>query len=81
MVDFIDADGGEANGGWDAVAKDGGCRVALVGVDEHARDDTVAVEGLSVRRVRVGLSGVGGSIVPAVLCEFLLREGFEIGRV
>lgn len=46
------------------MAEDGGFRVAFVGVDEHAGDDTVAVEGLSVCEVRVGLAGVGGGVEP-----------------
>jgi hypothetical protein len=53
MVDFVYADWGEADGSVDFVAEDGGAGVAFVGVDEHAWDDAVTVEGLSVCGVGV----------------------------
>lgn len=81
MVDFVYADGCEADGRGDAVSEDGGASVPGVGVDEHAWDYAVAVEGLPVYGVRVGLAGVGGSVVPPVLGELVLCEGFESGGV
>ena len=77
VVDFVYADGGEANWGRDFVVEDCGGGVAGVCVDEHTGDDAVAGEGLAVCGVSVGLTGVGGGIEPAVLAEALLREGFE----
>jgi len=58
VVNLVDADWGEANVCGDFVAEDGGLGAASVGVDEHAWDDSVAVEGLSVCEVGVGLAGV-----------------------
>lgn len=46
------------------VAEDGPGRGACVGVDEHAGDDAVPVEGLTVREVGPGLASIGGGIVP-----------------
>ncbi len=66
VVDFVDADWGEADGGGDFVAEDCGRRVAKVSVDELAGDDSVSEEGLTVGEVGVGLTGVGGGIVPVV---------------
>jgi len=48
------------------VAEDCGRRVAKVSVDELAGDDSVSEEGLTVGEVGVGLTGVGGGIVPVV---------------
>lgn len=64
VVDFVDADGGEADGRRDFVPEDGGRRVTQVRVDELAGDDTVPVEGLAVGEVGVGLTGVGGGVEP-----------------
>ena len=66
VVNFVDADRGEANRGGDFVPEDGGCRVAQVGVDELAGDDAVSVEGLAVGEVCVGLAGVGGGVEPVM---------------
>jgi hypothetical protein len=49
------------------MAKYLGRRVPFVGVDKHARDYSVPVEGLSVRGVGVGLPGVGAGVVPTIL--------------
>lgn len=63
VVDFVDANWGEADGGVDRVAPDRvGC-VAGVGVDEHTGDDAVAVERLAVGGVGVGLSVVESSVM------------------
>jgi hypothetical protein len=67
VVDFVDADGCEADGRGDLVPENLGGGVALVGVLEHARDDAVAVEGLSVCEVRCGHACVGGGVVPSAL--------------
>jgi len=64
VVDFVDADRGEADRGGDFVAEDCGCCVAEVGVDKLARDDAVPEEGLAVGEVGVGLTGVGGGVQP-----------------
>lgn len=53
MVDFVYADGGEADGCGDGVAEDGCAGVALVGVDELVWDYAVSVEGLAVCEVGV----------------------------
>ena len=50
-------------------------RVPSVRVDEHARDDSVAVEGLSVCEVGVGLSCVRGGVVSAKLLGGLTGRG------
>jgi hypothetical protein len=59
------------------VAEDCGFGVAFVGIDEHARDDAVAVEGLPVCEMSVGLAGVRGGIVPMLLLDsrWRLRRG------
>jgi hypothetical protein len=59
------------------VADDGGRGVAGVGVDEHAGDYSVAVEGLPVREVGVGLASVRGGVVPG---EVRWRWGVGGGR-
>ena len=41
----------------------------------------MAEEGLAVGEVGVGLAGVGGGVVPAALCQFLLGELFELSRL
>lgn len=64
VVDLVYADWSKADGGADFVSEDRGFRVPFVGVDEHAGDDAVPVEGLSVGEVGVGLPGVGGGVVP-----------------
>jgi hypothetical protein len=46
------------------VADDGGRSVAGVGLDEHAGDYAMVVEGLPVREVGVGLAGVVEGVVP-----------------
>jgi hypothetical protein len=63
------------------MAKDGGCSVSLVSVDEHAWDDAVPVEGLTVDRVCVGLTRVGGGIEPPILGEFGFCEFFELAWI
>ena len=65
MVYFVDADWSKTNWGRDFVAEDGDACVAEIGVDELARDDAVTEEGLAVGEMGVGLSSVGGGIVPA----------------
>lgn len=64
VVDLVDADGGDAYGGGDGVAEEGGARGALVGVDELAGQDLVPEEGLAVGEVGVREAGVGGGVVP-----------------
>jgi hypothetical protein len=76
VVDFVDADGSEADGRRDFVAEDGGRGVAVVGVAQHSRDDAVAVEGLSVCEVGGGHAGVGGGVVPAAFGEFFAGAVF-----
>jgi hypothetical protein len=49
------------------VSEDRGFRVSGVGIDEHARDDSVSVKSLSVGEVSVGLSCVRGGIVPEMV--------------
>ena len=64
VVDLVDADRGEADGGGDFVSEDGGAAGADIGVDELTGDDLVAIEGLSVGEVGVGGAGIGGCIQP-----------------
>ena len=63
------------------MAEDSGGGVALVGVDEHAWDYAVAVEGLTVGEVRGGHAGVGGGVVPAAFGEALFGAVFEFAGV
>jgi len=58
VVDLVDADGREANGCADFVPENRGFRVPCVRVNEHLWNYAVAVEGLSVCEVCVGLSCV-----------------------
>jgi len=51
VVDAVDAYGCEPDWGCDSVPEDLRRYVARVGVDKHAGDDSVAVEGLSVGKV------------------------------
>jgi hypothetical protein len=74
VVDLVDTYWGEANGCADFVAEDRGLGVAFVGVDEHARDDSVAVEGLSICEVGVGLASIRGGIIPATWLDAALYE-------
>ena len=64
VVALVYADGRDADWSGDFVAEDGGAGGARVGVDELAGDYAVSEESLAVREVRVGLAGVGGSVVP-----------------
>ena len=64
MIDLIYTDRSEADGGTDFLAEDGGFGVPDVGIDEHTRNNTVSVEGLSISEMSVGLAGVGGGVVP-----------------
>ena len=50
-------------------------RVPGVLVDEHARDNSVAVEGLPVCEMGVGLSCIRGGVVPAKLLGGLTGRG------
>ena len=50
-------------------------RVPGVRIDEHAQDDSVVVEGLSVCKVGVGLSCIRGGVVPAKLLGGLTGRG------
>ena len=79
MVDLVYADRGEAYGRRDAMAEDGGCGIASVSVDEHAGDYAVAVEGLAVCEVGVGLPGVRGGVVP--MEGMLAGDGKEGGTL
>lgn len=49
------------------MSEDRGFRVSSVRVNQHAWNDTVPVEGLSVCEVGVGLSCVGRGVVPGRL--------------
>ena len=46
------------------MAKDLGCGVSEVGVDQLAWDDAVTVEGLAIGEVGVGHACIGSSIEP-----------------
>lgn len=81
VVDFVDAYGGKPDGSGDFVAEDFGGDVTRVGVDEHAWDDAVAVEGLAVGEVGGGHAGVGGGVVPAAFGEALFCAVFEFAGV
>jgi hypothetical protein len=63
------------------VAEDGGRGVAFVGVAQHAWDEAVPVEGLSVCEVGGGGAGVGGGVVPAAFGEFFSGAVFEFAGV
>lgn len=67
VVDCVYADRRKADGGRDLVAPYFGRGIAQIGVDEHARDDAVAVEGLTVHGVGCGEACVGGGVVPVFI--------------
>lgn len=77
VVDFVDADGCKADWCADLVAPDLVLGVTLVGVDEHARDDLVAEEGLAIGEVSVGLAGIARSVEPTTFTQLLLGALFE----
>ena len=81
VVDAVDADGREADGGVDLVAEQRGGAVAHVRVAQHARDDLVAVEGGAVRRVRPADARVAGGVQPAALAEAFLGPLLQLVRV
>jgi hypothetical protein len=58
MIDLIYTDGREADGRRYFVSEYFSCGVTLVGIDEHARYDTMAVEGLSVGGMCMRLSRI-----------------------
>lgn len=58
VVDAVDADRGKAHGRRDPVPENGRGRVAVLRVDQHARDDLVAVKGQPVGVVSPGQAGV-----------------------
>ena len=64
MIDFVDANGGKANGSGDLVPENGRARITKVGVNQLAGDDAVTEESLAVGQVRVREAGVGGRIIP-----------------
>ena len=53
MVDFVDTDRGESNGGGDFMTEDGSRGITEIGVNELSRDDPVAEEGLSIGEVGI----------------------------
>ena len=62
VIDFINANRGETDGGGHFVAKDSGCGITEISINKLPGDDTVAEEGLSIGEVGIGLTSVGGSI-------------------
>ena len=78
MVDSVNADRGEAYGSVDLVTKQLGRGVALVGVDEHTRDDLVAVEGRPVGEVCPAHASVAGGVVPASGAQGFFGLGFDL---
>ncbi len=66
MVNAVDANWCKSNRGRHSVAKDLGCSVSLVGVNQHARDDTVPIEGLSVGEMGPRKSGIARGVIPVV---------------
>ncbi len=64
VVNLVDANWSKANWSRDFMAKDCGRRVPLVGVNKHTRNDTVALESLTVGKMRVRLASIGGCIMP-----------------
>lgn len=81
VVDFVGADGREAEGRGDFVAENCGGGVAGIGVNEHAWDDAVAVEGLTVGEVGGRHAGVGGGVVLAALGVALFGAVFEFAGI
>lgn len=71
MVDLVDTDRRESDGCRELVAKKSRGRVTRVGVDEHPRDDLMAVEGGSIGIVRPVDAGVAGRIVPSSFAKSL----------
>lgn len=49
------------------MAKDLGFRIADIGIDEHARNDSMPVEGLPIRKMCVGLTCIGRGIIPEMV--------------
>lgn len=62
-----------------------GCCVSFIGIYEHAWDDTMSVEGLAVGEVCVGLSCIGGGVVPVYVrrcwVDMRMRSGITIHRL
>jgi hypothetical protein len=81
VVDLVDTDGRESNRCASLVTPDFPSRVALVGVDQHARDDAMAVESLTVGQMCCRVASIGGGIVPATLRKLLLCSFLELVRV
>jgi len=80
VVDLVYSNGRESDWCGDGVAETGPGCVAVVCVDEHSGDDSVAVEGLSVCGVCCRLSRIGGGVEPAALGELFFGEVFEFSR-
>ena len=64
VIDLVNADRGETDRGRHFMAEDSGRGVTEISIDELPGDDTVAEEGLSIGEVGIGLTGIGGSIIP-----------------
>lgn len=80
VVYLVNHHRGKSNGCVYFISKDSSLSIAFVRVDEHARDDAVAVEGLAVGGVGVGLACVGG-VEPSILGQFGFGLFFELAGV
>lgn len=78
MVDLVDTDRCESNGGGDLVAEDLCSGVSEVGVHELVRDDTVTEECLSVGKMCVGHASIRRCIVPSSQTEDFLCLFFQL---
>lgn len=73
VVNLIDADWCESNGCADLVAKDLCLRITIVCIDKHSRDNSVAVESLSVCEMCIRLACVTRSMVPIARYQYSCR--------
>jgi hypothetical protein len=77
MIVLINSNWRESYRRWHAVSKDLSGRVAVIRVNEHARDDFMPEESLSVCQMCPGDAGVAGCVEPAALSEAGFREFFK----
>lgn len=83
VVNAVDANWCKSNGGRHAVAKDFGCSVSLVGVNQHARDDAVPIESLSVGEMGPRKSSIARGVIPvdfnqsSFQCEIVTSSTYQ----
>src|ERR1700761_2278861 len=81
MVNFVDANRCEANWRVNLMSKYAGHSISCVCVHQHARNDAVPIESLSIGGMGIALTRVGRGVIPATFRELFFREGFECTRI